>query len=40
MKSKLKELRELIFKCEEVEKAKYKFDGHTPKDVLERLKQL
>lgn len=26
------------FQCEVVEKAKYPFDGHTPKDVLERLK--
>lgn len=26
-----------LFKCEEVEKAKYPFDGHTPQDVLNRL---
>ncbi len=29
-----------LFKCEEVKKAKYKFDGHTAQDVLERLKKL
>lgn len=29
-----------LFKIPEVEKAKYEFDGHTGKDVLERLKQL
>lgn len=28
------------FKIEEVEKAKYEFDGHTPADVLERIKAL
>ena len=26
-----------LFQCEETEKAKYEFDGHTPQDVLERL---
>lgn len=29
-----------LFKVPEVEKALYPFDGHTPKDVLERLKNL
>ena len=29
-----------LFQCEEVEKAKYEFDGHTPEDVLNRLKDL
>lgn len=29
-----------LFKIPEVEKAKYPFDGHTAKDVLERLKNL
>jgi len=29
-----------LFKCEEVEQAKYKFDGHTPLDVLTRLKDM
>lgn len=29
-----------MFKVPEVEKAKYEFDGHTGKDVLERLKSL
>ena len=29
-----------LFKCEELEKAKYPFDGHNGKDVLERLKSL
>ena len=29
-----------LFQCEEIEKAKYEFDGHTAKDVLERLKLL
>lgn len=29
-----------LFNCEEAEKAKYEFDGHTPQDVLERLKNL
>ena len=29
-----------LFKVEEVEKAKYEFDGHTSQDVLERLKYL
>ena len=29
-----------LFQCEETEKAKYEFDGHTAKDVLERLKLL
>lgn len=29
-----------LFKIPEVEKAKYEFDGHTPNDVLERLKAL
>jgi len=29
-----------LFQCEEVEKAKYEFDGHTPQNVLERLKKL
>ena len=29
-----------LFKIPEVEKAKYEFDGHTPNDVLERLKSL
>lgn len=29
-----------LFQCEEVEKAKYPFDGHTPTDVLDRLKNL
>jgi hypothetical protein len=29
-----------LFKCNEVEKALYEFDGHTSKDVLKRLKQL
>jgi hypothetical protein len=27
-----------LFHCESVEKAKYEFDGHTPTDVLDRLK--
>lgn len=26
-----------LFKCREVNKAKYPFDGHTPQDVLNRL---
>lgn len=29
-----------LFRIPEVEKAKYEFDGHTPQDVLERLKAL
>lgn len=29
-----------LFKCDEVKKAKYAFDGHTGKDVLERLRKL
>lgn len=29
-----------LFKCEEVEKAKYPFDGHTGSDVLSRLKEV
>lgn len=29
-----------LFKVPEVEKALFEFDGHTPQDVLERLKQL
>ena len=29
-----------LFKVPEVEKALYEFDGHTPQDVLERLKTL
>lgn len=29
-----------LFQIPEVKKAKYKFDGHTGKDVLERLKDL
>lgn len=29
-----------LFKCQEVEKALFEFDGHTPKDVLERLATL
>jgi hypothetical protein len=29
-----------LFKCEEVQKAKYEFDGHTGKDVLKRLKEI
>lgn len=29
-----------LFKIPETDKAKYPFDGHTPKDVLERLKSL
>jgi hypothetical protein len=29
-----------LFKVPETEKALFEFDGHTPKDVLERLKQL
>jgi hypothetical protein len=29
-----------LFKCEEVEKAKFEFDGHTPNDVLNRLKSI
>lgn len=29
-----------LFKIPEVEKAKYPFDGHTPADVLQRLKEL
>lgn len=29
-----------LFQVPEVEKAKYEFDGHTGKDVLERLKKL
>lgn len=29
-----------LFKIPEVEKAKYPFDGHTPQDVLTRLKEL
>lgn len=29
-----------LFKIPEVEKAKYPFDGHTPSDVLERLKNI
>lgn len=29
-----------LFKIPEEEKAKYKFDGHTPQDVITRLKQL
>jgi hypothetical protein len=29
-----------LFKCKEVEKALFEFDGHTPKDVLERLAKL
>ena len=29
-----------LFKCEETKTAKYPFDGHTPKDVLQRLGSL
>ena len=29
-----------LFKIPETEKAKYPFDGHTPQDVIERLKSL
>jgi hypothetical protein len=29
-----------LFKIPEVPKAKYPFDGHTPKDVLNRIKEL
>lgn len=29
-----------LFKIPEAPKAKYEFDGHTPKDVLERLKDI
>ena len=29
-----------LFKCEEYEKARFEFDGHTPIDVIDRLKQL
>ena len=29
-----------MFICEELEKAKYEFDGHRSQDVLERLKSL
>lgn len=29
-----------LFKIPETEKAKYEFDGHTPADVLERLRSL
>jgi hypothetical protein len=29
-----------LFKCESVSKAKYEFDGHTPQDVLTRLKNM
>lgn len=29
-----------LFKCEELEKAKYEFDGHTSQDVLKRLKAI
>ena len=29
-----------LFKCEETEKAKYIFDGHTTLDVLKRLKKI
>lgn len=29
-----------LFRIPEVEKAKYEFDGHTPQDVIERLKAL
>lgn len=29
-----------LFNIPEVKRAKYEFDGHTPKDVLERLKAL
>ena len=29
-----------LFKIPEVEKAKYEFDGHTPNDVIDRLKHL
>ena len=29
-----------MFKCEEVYNAKYRFDGHTPQDVLEILKEI
>ena len=29
-----------LFKIEEVDKAKYPFDGHTPQDVIKRLKSL
>ena len=29
-----------LFKCQAVEKALFEFDGHTPKDVLERLTKL
>lgn len=29
-----------LFKCEEVEKAKYEFDGHTAQDVVRRLESL
>lgn len=35
------ELKEwYLFQCEETEKAKYEFDGHTPQDVIKRLKEL
>lgn len=29
-----------LFKCDEIERAIYKFDGHTPQDVLNRLANL
>jgi len=29
-----------LFDCEETECAKYEFDGHTPQDVIDRLKKL
>lgn len=29
-----------LFECRETEKALFEFDGHTPQDVLERLKQI
>jgi hypothetical protein len=29
-----------LFKIPETEKAKYEFDGHTPKDVMDRLKDM
>lgn len=29
-----------LFHCEEVERAKFEFDGHTPQDVLQRLKEI
>jgi len=29
-----------LFKCEELEKAKYEFDGHTSSDVIKRLSNL